>query len=228
MTNNKLLDEFFCGTFEEEITEKMMNRKYIFEKEKVIAYIMNLLAIDFNNYIYYSNENYNVQYLTAEDVIQFSNFDDATISICNLIKDAGDNGYGLVELGKMLENDGVERTVGTYRKYGENQAKTAESLGLLHSIKSTFYLTCIGYAMDMLSDNDQQRLICRLIMRNKLIRRLIYKAYKESLAEYFDEVGFLSYSTMIRRRSNTKQLLKKIKAECDDTNLAVLMKISFD
>lgn len=206
----KVLDDFFSCSFESEINKKMMYRNYEFELSKVLFYVKQLLEIDFDDYIQYIIKNYNVHYLTSEDVLQYSDFTDATINICKTLKMFGDNGYRFLEIGKMLQNDGVIRNDMAYRKYGENHSKTAENIGLLQKIEYTYYLSCLGYVLEYLSNIELNDLIDRLILRNRLVQRLIYRSVTIGESNYSFECGFLKLNTVNRRKSNIKKLIKKV------------------
>ena len=132
------------------------------------------------------------------------------------------------KIGKFLENDDIKRTDCAYTKYGENHAKTACQLGLLHCIDKKYFVSCLGYVIGDLSEEKQKKLLNRLLLRNKLIKRLIYKCYHNNVVIYNDEVGFLKDSTKLRRKSNVKKMIEIIKSnnECDLTYL--LEKIHFN
>lgn len=227
MLNASLIQDFFYQNSEKEINKKMMFKSYVFEYQYVLDYINRLIQIELKDFIYYGIINYDVSYLNSSDVIQFSNLEDATFKVCSVIKENDDLGFGFLEIGKMLENDGIIRKDCAYRKYGENQAKTAECLGLLHSISSTYYLSCIGYIINELDKISKEKLLRRIILRNKLIRRLIYNAYTYKSADYRSEVGFLSETTISRRKSNIKYLIGIINSECDLYLKSILAYINF-
>lgn len=207
----KVLDDFFSCSFESEINKKMMYRNYEFELSKVLFYVKQLLEIDFDDFIQYIISNYNVHYLTSEDVLQYSDFTDATVNICKSLKMFGDNGYRFLEIGKILQNDGVIRNDVAYRKYGENHSKTAENIGLLQKIEYTYYLSCLGYVLEYLTDLELTDLINRLILRNRLVQRLIYRSVNNGESSYSFECGFLKEKTAIRRKSNIRKLVQKVK-----------------
>ena len=215
--NSEILKGFFSYKFEKDINDKMMYYSYRFEYGSVLSYIYELLNISLMDYVDFIIQNYKVPYLEASDIFQFSNFDDCTKNICRVIKEAGDKGYVALDIGKLLENDGLERKDGAYIKYGENQAKTAVQLGLLNLLSNKFFLSCFGFVFNDLSDEMQSKFINRLILRNKLIQRLIYKSKTNGKAEYSYEAGFLSQSTLLRRKSNVKTIINILSStkECD-------------
>lgn len=217
---------FFTREFEIEINEKMMYKNYKFDYLSVLSYVNNLINIEYDIFIEYILNNYDVQYLTSDDVLQYSDLYDATINICSKFKINGDSGYRFIEIGKMLENDGIDREDGAYRKYGENHSKVGENIGLLQKIDFTYYLSCLGAVLDLLTDIQQEEIINRLLLRNKLIRRLIYKSIAYSESSYSYECGFLKESTMNRRKANIKKIIKKV-AECSIKYKDEILKVKF-
>ena len=162
-------------------------------------------------------KNYDVDYLTYDDVVQFSNIEDCTTNLCRVVKSNGDSGFGYVDIGKLLEDDGKERNDGAYRKYGENQVKTGEQLGLVHIIDATCFLMPFGYVYNDLDENQKKLLLARMILRNKLVKRLIYRSVVDKKSSYKRETGFLKESTQTRRRANVKRLFDFLYSseECD-------------
>ena len=205
--NNNILNDFFSKTFEKGINEKMMYYSYCFDYDLVNNYVANITSVQLNEFIQYIVINYDVSYLEAKDVLQFSDFKDCTIRICDVIKKAGDHGFNFLEIGKYLESDDSHKKDSAYIKYGENHSKTATDLGLLYNLSNKYFLSCLGFIVCDLSEEMQEKLICRLILRNKLIKRFIYHAIKDGEDSYSNEVDFLSESTMIRRKSNVKKIL---------------------
>lgn len=220
------LQLFFNRKFEIEINEKMMYKNYKIDYLSVLSYINNLINIEYDDFIEYILKNYDVQYLTSDDVLQYSDLYDATINICSKFKANGDSGFRFVEIGKMLENDDIVREDGAYRKYGENHSKTGENIGLLQKIDFTYYLSCLGAVLDLLNVSQQEQLINRLLLRNKLIRRLIYKSIMYNNSSYSYECGFLKKSTINRRKSNVKNLIK-IVAVCSRKYKQKILEINF-
>lgn len=224
---SSVLDVFFSKEFENRINEEMMYYSNVFKFEEVLHYINELIDTPLESFIDYLVKNYKVPYLEPSDVFQFSNLDDSTKKVCLVIKEAGDKGYTALEVGKLLENDGVERDNRAYLKYGENQAKTGNQLGLLTRISNKFFLSCIGFVLNELEYEKQELLIRRLMLRNKLVQRLIYKAIVSGKSDYSYETGFLSDSTRLRRKSNVKTVIIYICSTKEIDLSGLLSKIVF-
>lgn len=208
MMTNDLLAEFFNRTFEKEINEKLLSYSYIVEDKKIINYIVNLINIDIQEFVDYILNNYDVKYIESSDIVQFSSIEDCTINLCKVLMENQDRGFKSEDIGKFLENDEKKRKSVAYYKYGENQAKTGEQFGLVYSLDHTFFLTCIGHVFDWLDEKEQTAILKRLILRNKLIKKFIYKSSNFNIVNYYSEVeGILSKSTADRRKSNVKKII---------------------
>lgn len=208
--DDNILRQFFSRSFEKAFNEKMLYRNYVFDSISAAQYLTDLLSAPYSNFISYMIDNYNVSYLSPEDVLQYSSFDDATTNICAAIKKHNDEGFKALEIGKFLEDDGKERKDTAYIKYGENHAKTAESLGLVFNLSNVYFLSCIGYSLDTLSDKERRELLARLIIRNRLVQRLIYRSLSEKQSSFMKETDFLTESTANRRKSNNRYLFQFI------------------
>ncbi|AEV30224.1 hypothetical protein SpiGrapes_2461 [Sphaerochaeta pleomorpha str. Grapes] len=214
MSNSELL-LFFSGTYEKSLNGKMLYRNYKLPEDEVISYIDRISNYPFLDFLDIINGYNDVSYLTYDDVFQFSSFEDATCNICKVIKNAGDEGYSCIEIGKMLENDGKQRKDGAYTKYGENHAKTACQLGLLHSMSNVYFLTCIGACVNDLPIDISEKFISRICLRNNLIKKIIRRIHTAGQASYFSEVDFLCQSTAERRSSNVKTVIRYIATHAD-------------
>ena len=192
---DNIVELFFKKTFEKDLNEHLLYRSYELNLDEVMEYVSELLKLPFHYFITYLIENYNVAYLSSEDVLQYSSFENATTKLCAVLKENNDEGFRAPEIGKFLEDDGKARKETAFLKYGENHAKTGESIGLVYSLSNVFFCSCLGYVIGLLSDKEQRQLISRLILRNRLVQRLIYRGYTVGKASYMNEVDFLKDST---------------------------------
>lgn len=200
-----LASEFFNADYEKKINEKMMYYDYIFPESEVLEYINDICNITIGEMMEYIFSHSNNE-ITSRDIFQFSNFQDATFNVCLLLKNAENPGLKHLEIGKLLLNDGKVRNDGAYVKYGENHAKTATSIGLLYELCSTYFLSCIGMIYPDLDFNLSEKLLTRLIIRNRLISRIL-KASKNGDLNMRQFLYMISDSTFIRRSSNIKSVL---------------------
>lgn len=227
MDTFETLKIFFNMSFENEINNKMLYYSYHFEYNNVREYVNNLLSIPLSEYVGYLCDNYNVSYLEAKDILQFSNFEDFSTKICKVIKENGDKGFSVLDIGKFLENDGIVRKDGAYLKYGENHAKAAREIGLLFSLSNKYFLSCVGYIFNDLEEKIRNRLLIRLFLRNKLIRRIIYRWKSDGSVDYYNEVGFLSLTTQKRRKPNIKAIIEFLSKSSEYNFVELLNNIKF-
>lgn len=202
-----ILDKFFLRSFESYLNSQMLNYNFLFPVQQVKEYVVELCSISIKDYLIYIENFSKVSSLSSRDVFQFSNLEDATRNLCKLVKRKGDPGLKHVAIGKILLDDGKIRNDGAYIKYGENHAKFAEDLGLMYSLESVFFLSCLGYILDELEEELCKKLLTRLVLRLRLVQKLYLDSLK-GIVDLRDCLSVLSESTYIRRSSNVKTVLK--------------------
>ena len=206
---NKLLDTFFSKQFENKINMKMMNYDYMVPINDINEYIQKIINIPIIDFVNYVKDNYlnDEVILSSKDAIQFSSFVNTNKNILLKIKMKGDKGFQFKDIGKFLLDDNIPRKDGAYTKYGENHAKTAEYFGLLYNLKNTYFLSCIGYVYNNLTEDDQTKLLTRLILRTNFLIKIVLILQKNNcnMREIF---SMLSDSTYYRRKSNIKFIIK--------------------
>ena len=113
-----IVTEFFTQKYEKKINKDILY--YDFPKEEVTAYVEQVINEPVDRFVAY------IKGLTAKsrietgDVIQFSNIEDATINFCEKVNEVNNPGLNFQEIGRLLQDDGIERKVGAYVKYGES------------------------------------------------------------------------------------------------------------
>ena len=110
--------------------------------------------------------------------------------------------------GRLLLDDGKERKKGALLKYGENHTKTGAALGLLFELDKIYFVSCLGAVWNDLNSDQKHRLLVRTLLRDNLIKKLIF------MSEYQDFISMrflfncLSDSSFGRRKSNVQKILK--------------------
>lgn len=201
------LDEFYNRTYENAINNKMLYYDYDFPIEQVKKYVDQIINIPLNEFVLRAINSKTTESITPKDVFQFSSLEDGTKNICHILKGKGNPGVTFLEAGKLLLDDGMLRTDMAYKKYGENHLKIAESIGLLFELTRTYFVSCLGIVYLSLPSDEQEKLIIRLFLRNKLIARLI-KASSFATVNARQFFYMLSDTTYIRRKSNIKSVLR--------------------
>lgn len=204
-----IVTEFFRRDYEKSINKKMLYYDYAFPEQEVISYIRSIITTDCSHFVDFSLLTLITENLNAAHVFQFSNVEDGTYRLCNILKSIKDPGVNYLQAGKLLLSDGKERLIAAYRKYGENHTKTAASLGLLHELDKIYFLTCLGKTLDLLSEEERTKLMTRLVLRNTLVIKILQTAKKRRFA-LRNLLCFLSDSTYKRRKSNIGTILKKL------------------
>lgn len=218
---NNLLDDFFNKTTESEFNQNLQELSYNLPKSNVLDYIraiINIPIIDFLDWI----DCHTFVTIDSSDVPQLSNYEDAFYNIVNILIENGDTGYRYIEMGKMLQNDGVVRNEIADRKYGENHAKAAEYLGYLYSLKFYYYVSCLGYCVNDLDDSEKKRFFVRLLLRTNLFK-FVYLCTKNGPMEMSRALDILSPSTYRRRLSSLKLVLNSLK-ESNEYNFNTILK----
>lgn len=201
-----IFDKFFSKSFESSLNSQMLNYNFNFPVQQVKEYIVELISAPVKDYLICIEKYSKVSSLSSRDIFQFSNLEDATRNLCKLVKQKDDPGLKHIAVGKILLNDGKIRNDGAYTKYGENHAKFAEDLGLMYSLESVFFLSCLGHVLDELEEDLYKKLLTRLVLRLRLVQKLYLDSLK-GVVNLRDCLSVLSESTFIRRSSNVKTIL---------------------
>ncbi|MGN0606058.1 MAG: hypothetical protein ACI4JM_06020 [Oscillospiraceae bacterium] len=148
--------------------------------------------------------------MDSKNIPQFSDINYVN-TILSTVKTNPDGDYEL--FGYYYKKEAKE---GAHRKYGENHYKTASIMGLV-TRKAPFRVTYFGESYMKLSEKE------KLLLRPKLYMKIpiIQKVMADSLygSAYPTELmrTCLSESTVIRRRSNVKTMVKEICDLCNDS-----------
>lgn len=201
-----IIIEFYSGKYEKKINKNSLYYSYNFPEQEVRTYVEKIISEPIERYVAYIKALKEREQVTSKDVFQFSDLSDATVVICEKIKAHNNPGVRYIDVGKILLDDGKVRKDGAYTKYGENHVKTAEAMGLFFELSRTYFLSCLGYVYCDLSDDDRQKLLTRLLLRNRLIIGMMQVSENGNVnAREF--LYMLSDSTYLRRKSNIKAVL---------------------
>ncbi len=207
------ISEFFYRTKEININELMFEKQYDFPIVRIIEYICDVCSFSFKDALdYIDNLNY-LEPVTSENIFQFSSLCDCTENICIKLDENGDTGFRYNEVGRLL--CGTIKRDSADRKYGENASKTSRELGLTQIIDNYVFLSCLGKAYPLLSDEKKKKLLAMLIIRSTYFTSLLNVAKKIKIESTCLMSG-LSDSTITRRKSNVKKLLLVLREMNDD------------
>ena len=207
--------------FDREYIKMFLNRidelESVFESgshEELMFISKLLLDIPINKFIENIDEFKEFQ---IEDVIQFSNFEDAIDNVNMCIKYLGGRA-SFAELGKALYDSKKHEAC---NKYGENHSKTAREFSMvkIHREKTAIVEnTALGEFLIGVNSETKKEIVKRLAIRNIFIQDLIFGA-KDGIVSYMElaEKKLLT-STALRRKSNVKKVINMILEECDMKN----------
>jgi len=200
---DSLLHDFFNRKYETSVNRQMMSLRYKLPKAEIVAYIRSLLDIPLERYFSYVQNNLPLVTLTTYDIPQFSSWEVGTRKIRHVLEAAGDGGFIREDIGQLLRDDKNPRTDIANRKYGEGHAKLGTWMGLLYELAMTYYVSCLGYVVDEVPDEEYRRLQTRLLMRMPFIQYLIQSSRSRMIDVKADcrSLG-LSEITCYRRHSN--------------------------
>lgn len=221
-----IINEFYSRLYENKINQQMLYYNFNFPVNNIISYIDNISEQPIENFLEVIILCNNDISILPKDVFQFSNLYNATLRICSLLKTNGDPGVTYVKAGQLLLNDGKQRNKAALTKYGENHLKTAESLGLLQELTHMYFLSCLGFIINELSEEKINKLLVRLLLRNKFIIQL-YRASQNGMVNMRQFLYMLSNSTYIRRSSNIKSVLKILSTSNEYDFSAFITNIEF-
>lgn len=191
-----------------------------------INYISNLNEIQINN-ILFDNTLNNIE-LLPNDIPQFSNFNNSTINLTNNLS-TSNSALTFNEIGLILTEEG--KNDAAYKKYGENQSKTAELLELVSissSVPKKVSLTPLGQIFNDLDSTTRNSVLFYQILKTNIIKQII------NLANFNNEIllsslctNTISIKTYIRRRSNIKCFISILKEKNIETLNNTLSKIKY-
>ena len=206
MNNNDVIEAFFSRAFEDTHNDRLLdNRWYVVPVDRVIAYIRQLLAIPYEEFLYYLID-YDLPQITSKDVTQLSSLNAATVLMCERMLEEDNAGFGYNDVGGLFPELCTSQTPQALKKYGENQVKTSKQLGLTFEAFGLWYLDVLGYAYNRLSDEEKSSLLARTILRDPLYGRIV-KSLIEGDANLMDFLPGLKETTINRRASGIGQIL---------------------
>lgn len=208
---DRLLHDFFNRRYEKSVNRQMMSLDFEFPKADVVAYVRSVLDIPLERYFDYIRNNLPLAVLTSYDIPQFSSWEVGTRKIRHVLMSAGDGGFIREDIGQLLRDDKKRRSDVANRKYGEGHAKLGAWMGLLYELSMTYYVSCIGYVVDEMAEEDYQRLLTRLLMRLPFIQYLIQSSRANKIDVKADCLAIgLAEITCYRRHSNIMCVIDRL------------------
>ena len=141
--------------------------------------------------------------ITAANIPQYSNYDNATVNIISSLRKSGNFGPDFLEVGRhyLISN----RSEWAYQKYGENHSKTAAELGLATIKKEDtqrVYLSRLGLLVEQKGLDIQKDLIFKLAIGIPIIQKFIKVNLQDKNQIIPIMLDYLSETTAKRRLNN--------------------------
>jgi hypothetical protein len=143
--------------------------------------------------------------ITPANISQFSSFDEVD-NVINILADSRLEKLDWKTIGYFL--GGKWKNDIAKQKYGENHYKLSMQLGLA-SATNNYKISVLGEAYRRLPDDrSKKELKSKLILRVPIIQEALVRARTETINLTKEMSAYLSMSTVKRRRSNIRKLLK--------------------
>lgn len=212
VSNKEYITRFMTRSFEKSVDYYILSDKnYVVPKQKVFGYIDKVLSIPYYEFLNFAKDNKGI--IDDDQLTQSSNFAACSSEMCKVIESQGNLGMRFVDIGRQFPQYIKQKNEVAYRKYGENQVKTAAQLGLTFEYYDYWYLTCVGYVYNELDPQQQEALLARTLLRMPLYQDLLLRLLKGDvfLTDYMQQ---LAPSTKGRRAGSIKRLLDLCLSEC--------------
>lgn len=219
-----IVAQFFSQEFEKQINHKILY--YSFAQPEVQLYVESIISEPIENFIEFIKSKKLDETIKVEDIFQFSSFEDATDNFCAKVREIDNPGLTHLQIGKLLQDDGIDRKTGAYVKYGENHAKFAKQIGLAFELCKSYYLSGIGYIYCDLPVNQKKELLYRLILRSNLVLN-IYRTSLIGPVDLRQLLYMLADSTYLRRKSNIKKVINFLLSSNEIELLNFIEKIKY-
>lgn len=215
MTHQETIEYFFSYSIEKTFNEALLNdRNYVIPHVDMLYYVENILSVPYSEFINKIGENLSKLHISSKNITQCSSFTACEIEMCKVLINEDNPGLSFLEIGKLFPNYVTKNNENALRKFGENQIKTAAQLGLVFEYYDCWYLSCLGYIYQDLSEEQRKSVLARTLLRDPLYARITYDLTR-------GDVNILSYMTSIpssqtksRRYSNVEKLETICLNEC--------------
>ena len=201
--------EFFKEFFNHTLKTTLPLETY--DLDSIVSIIKFLISIPMDEFIK-NILKMKVSEFNAENIVQFSNFKHAYDDLPSLLL-YENRAMNYNEIGSRIMHSKGDFAC---KKYGENHSKLAKEMGFVALKRKGMVLvelTALGSVSASLSAEDKYKLSLRMLTRNILTRNIIILASTDMVSYEELTSNILSYSTMLRRKSNVKKVVELILAD---------------
>lgn len=222
MTHQETIEYFFSFSLEKTFNEALLNDKnYVVPRVDMLYYIDSILSVPFPEFIDYVRKHSSEFEITSKNITQCSSFAACEIEMCQTLIKEGNPGLIFTEIGKLFPDYVTTDNDTSYRKFGENQIKTAAQLGLAFEYYDCWYLSCLGYIYPDLSEGQRSALLARTLLRDPLYAHITMDLTKGdvNLLSYMESIP--SSQTRFRRYGNVEMLAQICLKACQNEGMQV-------
>ena len=215
------IKDFFSAKFEKESTALLLESPSFFSEETMVDYVSQLMKYSLQEYLDYLELNPILTDITTRDITQLSSIKDCTTKMCDIMIAKGNRGLSFKEIALLLHADNSYKdNIVALTKYGENQVKTAEQLGLAFYKDELWYLSSIGFIFPTLSEKQQKKFLAINLLRDPFYSRVIISLRRKDTC-LKDFMGILSESTQKRRSSSCSKVLSFFFDLCEEEKVGI-------
>lgn len=215
MNKEDVISIFFSKSYEKQLNEMVLDDiDYVVDIYGVLNYVANVIDVPYADYLKYITDHPSNDFITPTDITQSSCFAACETEMIDVFLSEDNRGLDFKSIGKHFTKYVKSNKDGAYRKYGENQVKTAAQLGLAYEYFKHWYLNSVGYVYNELGQEDKMSLLARNILREPLYASMIcdIQQHDIDIVSYMDCLD--SEETKARRYENVKCLLDICLNEC--------------
>lgn len=166
MTNKEWIELFFSESFEKQINDLILEDwDYEIPRDSILNYANHILSIPYIDYINYTEPAF---FIDDYDFPKISIDRNETIAILDYFLQEDNRGLTESEVGHLI-NRICHKNYSNVNDYGAKILNAAQVIGLVYEYFGKWYLNCLAYVFDELSEEKSQSLISRMILRNKAI-----------------------------------------------------------
>jgi len=215
MKKEDVISIFFSRSFEKQLNEKILDDiDYVVDVYGVLNYVVNVIDVPYADFLRYITEHPSEVPLQSANITQSSCFAACETEMIDVFMSEDNKGLDFINIGRHFTKYVRSNKDAAFRKYGENQVKTAAHLGLAYEYFNHWYLNSVGYVYNELGIDDRMSLLARNILREPLYAAML----SDILYHDIDIVSYMdclnSEETKARRYENVKCLLDICLNEC--------------
>lgn len=171
MNSKEWIELFFSESFEKQINDLILEDiDFEIPRESILNYVLHIIDVPYTDYLDYAINLEPVPY-DKFDIPCFDKYEYCEQILIDYLISQDNKGCTEEEIGKYLA-DGECDIKGSTTFYGSRHLYSAKILGLVYEYYNHWYLSCIGYVFNSLSNKQKNSLMARTILRSPFYKPL--------------------------------------------------------